>query len=144
MIGFSWFWVWVILAAALCIGEMFTATFYLLPFGLGAIAAVIANALGADLLMQWLLFAAVSVVALIFLRPLARKLTRKESPKTGVERLIGMTGEVIEGTAPAGESRARVDREVWNIALRDSSAPAPGSRVRVLAIDGTHLIVELV
>ncbi len=88
------------------------------------------------------------VVALIALRPVARRVTRKSlDTKTGVDRLVGAVGEVIEGHAPAGLIRVRVEREEWNAVLEDSredaSLLAIGSRIKVVAIDGTRLVVNL-
>jgi membrane protein implicated in regulation of membrane protease activity len=142
---FVWFWIWIVLAAALYVGEMLTTTFFLLPFGVGATVALIANLFGAELWLQWVLFIVVSVIALIALRPLARRLTAKaEQVKSGVDRLIGMTGLIIEGNTPSGENRARIAREVWNVATETGERLAIDTPVRVLRVDGVHLIVERV
>jgi membrane protein implicated in regulation of membrane protease activity len=139
----TWFWIWLILAAALYVGEMLTTTFFLLPFGIGATLALVANLLGLELWLQWVIFVVVSILALVLLRPFAKRLTAKAGQlKSGVDRLIGMTGHIIEGNAPSGENRARVDREVWNVATEAGGQLAVGTPVRVLRVDGVHLIVE--
>jgi membrane protein implicated in regulation of membrane protease activity len=138
-----WFWIWIVLAVVLYIGEMLTMTLSLLPFGIGATAALIANFLGAELWLQWVLFVVFSVIALILLRPLAKRLTANaEQTKSGVDRLIGMTGRIIEGNAPSGENRARIAREVWNVATETGEHLAVDTSVKVLRVDGVHLIVE--
>jgi membrane protein implicated in regulation of membrane protease activity len=138
-----WFWVWLLLAALLFVGEMLTTTLFLLPFAIGASAALAAQVLGGALWLQWLLFVVVAVGALFALRPLARKLTAHSKKQvSGVDRLIGKTGEIIEGNAPSGESRARVEREIWNVNILNGPKPAVGTTVKVLAVNGTHLIVE--
>jgi membrane protein implicated in regulation of membrane protease activity len=131
------------LAAALYVGEMLTATFFLLPFGIGATFALAANLLGLDLAFQWILFVAASIVALVVLRPLVKRLTANaEQTKSGVDRLIGMTGHIIEGNAPSGENRARVAREVWNVSTEAGDRLAVDTPVKVLRVDGVHLVVE--
>jgi membrane protein implicated in regulation of membrane protease activity len=138
-----WFWIWLVLAAVLYVGEMLTTTLFLLPFGIGATAAFVSNVLGAELWLQWVVFILVSIITLIALRPLAKRLTaRAEQTKSGVDRLIGMTGHIIEGNAPAGEMRARIDREVWNVATETGAQLAKDIPVKVLRVDGVHLIVE--
>jgi membrane protein implicated in regulation of membrane protease activity len=138
-----WSWIWLGLAALLYVGEMLTVTFFLLPFAIGATVAAIAAFLGAELWLQWVLMVAVSVVALLVVRPVAKKLTAKAAPeKSGVDRLIGMTGHIIEGKSLAGEERARVDREVWNVTTEDDTQLAPDTKIKVLKVDGAHLIVE--
>jgi membrane protein implicated in regulation of membrane protease activity len=138
-----WFWIWIVLAAVLYVGEMLTATFFLLPFGVGATAALVASLLGIELWLQWIVFIVVSVIVLIALRPLARRLTAKaEQTKSGVDRLIGVTGLITEGNAPSGEMRARIDREVWNVATETGKHLTIDTPVKVLRVDGVHLIVE--
>ena len=141
MEALPWFWIWVLLAAVLCIGEMFTLSFFLLPFAVGAAVTAIANVLGANVIVQWVIFVVVSVVALVALRPVARRITKPTNIRSGVERLIGSVGEVIEGQAPEGLIRIRVEREEWNASFEDGCRPDIGSKVKVIGVDGTRLIV---
>ncbi|MDR3308203.1 MAG: NfeD family protein [Coriobacteriales bacterium] len=143
MEALPWFWIWVVLTAALCVGEMFTGSFFMLPFAVGAAVAAVANALGAPLPIQWVLFIVISLIALFLLRPFAKKVTIETAKKSGVDRLVGSIGVVIRGDAPEGEARARVDREEWNVLTEDGSVPQVNTRVRVMGVDGTHLIVRV-
>ncbi len=61
---------------------------------------------------------------------------------TGVERLVGAEGVVIEALEPRGQ--VRVQAEVWTATLATGGTqPVPvGTRVRVLAIRGLSLVVE--
>jgi membrane-bound serine protease (ClpP class) len=58
--------------------------------------------------------------------------------QTGVEHLVGATGEVTERLAPSGH--VRVLGELWE--ARSSPELPPGSRVRVVAVHGLVLEVE--
>ena len=62
----------------------------------------------------------------------------REKVQTGVENLVGATGEVTEALAPSG--KVRVLGELWQ--ARSSSELPRGSRVRVVAVDGLMLEVE--
>ena len=55
---------------------------------------------------------------------------RREKVQTGVENLVGATGEVTEPLAPSGQ--IRVLGELWE--ARSSSELPRGSRVRVVAV----------
>ena len=57
---------------------------------------------------------------------------------TGVENLIGATGEVTKALAPVGQ--IRVLGELWE--ARASFDVPPGTSVRVVAVDGLVLTVE--
>ena len=145
MSGLPWVWIWLVLAALLYVGEMLTATFFLLPFGLGATVALIAAFFGAPLWFQWLLFVVVAVLGLVFLRPFFKRLTSKaEKTKAGVDRLIGMTGLIVEGNAPSGANRARIDRELWNVSTERGEQLPLNTSIRVLRVEGTYLIVEVI
>jgi membrane-bound serine protease (ClpP class) len=65
---------------------------------------------------------------------------RREKVRTGVENLLGATGEVTEPLAPSG--KVRVLGELWQ--ARSSAELARGARVRVVAVDGLMLEVETV
>jgi membrane-bound serine protease (ClpP class) len=66
-----------------------------------------------------------------------RRMRRKKA-QTGVESLVGSTGEVTERLTPSGQ--IRVLGELWQ--ARSSSELHPGSRVRVVAVHGLTLEVE--
>ena len=91
----SWFWFWVILAAFLIIGEIFTSGFFLLPFGVGAAVSVLAAWFGLGPIGQWIVFLAVSIPSLFLLKRFAKRVTQKgESIQVASDRAIGKTAPV--------------------------------------------------
>ena len=143
MEAIPWFWVWIILAALLFIGEMLSLSFFMLPFAVGAVLAAIFNVLEFDLVWQIIVFIVTSIVSLIALRPLARRLTRGGSDaKVGAERLVGMQGVVVEGQSQAGGFRVLVDREPWNASADDNAQLEIGTDIEVLAVNSNSLIVK--
>jgi membrane-bound serine protease (ClpP class) len=63
---------------------------------------------------------------------------RRYRVRTGVEGLIGSTGEVIETCDPRG--RIRLRGEIWH--ARCASRAEVGERVNVTGVDGLTLEVE--
>jgi membrane-bound serine protease (ClpP class) len=63
---------------------------------------------------------------------------KRQKVQTGVEHLVGATGEVTERLAPSGH--IRVLGELWE--AHSSTELPPGSRVRVVAVHGLKLEVE--
>jgi membrane-bound serine protease (ClpP class) len=63
---------------------------------------------------------------------------RRYRVRTGVEGLIGATGEVIETCDPRG--RVRLRGEIWH--ARCASPAQVGERVTVTGVDGLTLQVE--
>ncbi|MDZ4181142.1 MAG: NfeD family protein [Coriobacteriia bacterium] len=139
-----WFWIWVVLAAFLLVAEIFTAGFFMLPFGIGAACSAVLAALDVPLVWQWVTFIAVSAVCFVLLRRFADRITREQPVRTGVDRLIGKTGSVIEDLTPDSPlGQVRIDREIWRADAPDTPDVIPvGARVRVDRVEGTHLIVH--
>lgn len=138
-----WVWVWAVLAAVLIIGEMFTAGFFLLPFGIGAVVAAVLAFLDLAIGWQWLAFLGVSVIMLLSLRGFADRVTHEPPEKVGVDRLIGKPGVVIESVEPGdGGGRVRIEREEWRADAAGTSTLAVGTRVVVERVVGTHLVVR--
>lgn len=138
-----WFWMWVGLAAFLMVAEIFTAGFFMLPLGLGAAVAAIANFAGLALMWQWVVFLGVSTVAFVSLRRFAERITHEPPVKTGVDRLIGKVGIVVEELTPntcAGQ--VRIEREEWRADAPGCPHIPQGARVVVEGVEGTHLVVR--
>lgn len=138
-----WFWVWVLLAAILIVGEIFTAGFFLLPFGIGAATAALLEFLGMSVGWQWVAFVVVSAAMLVLLRRYGDRLTHEPPIRTGVDRLVGKSGTVIEDIVPDSPlGMVRIEREEWRADGASHGRLAVGTRVVVERVDGTHLIVR--
>ncbi len=138
-----WFWVWVALSAILLVAEIFTAGFFMLPFGIGAAAAALLEFLGVSVGWQWVTFVVVSTVSLVLLRRFSDKVTHEPPVKMGVDRLIGMSGVVIEELTPhSAKGKVRVDREEWRADSCKEALVPIGTVVTVTAVEGTHLMVD--
>ena len=141
----TWFWFWVILAAFLIIGEIFTLGFFLLPFGVGAAAAALSSWLGANVVGQWIIFLLVSIPALLLVKRFADRVTRHREPlQVASDRFVGKTGIVLEAIHPhGGMGRIRVGLEEWRAQPEIPAEIPEGTVVDVVRVEGTHLIVRL-
>ena len=139
-----WVWIWVVLAAAFTIAEIFTAGFFLLPFGIGAAVAGAMAYFGIALGWQWAGFLIVSIALLLSLRRFADRVTHEPPERMGADRLIGKRGVVIEGIEPGdGAGRVRIEREEWRADSLGLEPIQAGEHVIVDRIVGTHLVVHL-
>ena len=137
------FWIWIVLAAAFIIGEIFTAGFYLFPFAVGTGVAGLLTLLGLPSWLQWLAFVVVSGGLVVFSRRLAEKLTKEPPERVNADRLIGHVGVVIEAINPVTDAgRVRVKKDEWRATSTDDSAIEENARVRVVKVEGAHLVVE--
>jgi membrane protein implicated in regulation of membrane protease activity len=136
---------WIVLAIALAIGEAFTVTFLLIMFSAGALAAAGAAALGADMLVQVIVFALVSGLSMAAIRPIivrhARPALETGDTPIGVEALEGAHGTVLE-EVDADRGMIKIDGEMWQARSFDGNEKyLPGERVRVLRVRGATAIV---
>ena len=135
--------VWAVLIVAFCILEGVTAQLVSIWFVFGSVAALIAQLLGASLLIQVIVFIAVSIVALLITRPIVKKKLNTKTEKTNADRCIGMQGvvtEVIDNLAPTGQ--VKVDGKVWTARSSTGENIPEDTVVTVEKIDGVKLIVK--
>ena len=140
-------WVlWVIAAGVFGIGEMMTTSFFLAPFALGAALAALVDAIGGSGLGAWVTFVAVSLLALLFIRPIAKAhLKMPPQIRTGAAALVGKHAIVLERIANReGAGCVKIDGEVWTArAYDDDQVIEQGAQVQVVEIRGaTALVAE--
>lgn len=136
----------LVLGIALMIGEVFTAGIGVL--GIGGVAAFITGAYfliegtGADIdisvSLPLIIGMAATTAFLIFGVIAAAMRSRRLTPVTEAEQIIGSIGQVIAWQDSTGQ--VRVLGEVWN--ARASQPIQAGSTVRVVGREGLTLIVE--
>ena len=139
------FWIWVAIAAVFTVAEIFTAGFFLFPFAVGAGVAALINFLGLPLWLQWVCFLGLSGALVAASRRLADRFSHEPPEKVGVDRLIGQTGLVIEPIDQITDSgRVRIKKDVWRAESADESRIEINEKIRVVRVEGAHLVVEKV
>ncbi len=135
---------WVVAALLLFIIELFTAGFAVICLAIGAGGGAIAAASDLSLEMQLLIFAIVSLVALLCVRPvLKRTFYKKEEIATNVNAMIGKRGIVCEDIDANGISgRVVIDGVDWRAVSATGEPIAKGTKVEITAIDSIILTVK--
>ena len=113
-------------------------------FAGGALLALIAAALHLPIMLQVVLFFAVSMVMLIFTRPIAVRYFNRERVKTNAESLVGRQAIVIsEVDNLQGIGQVTVGGQEWSArSIDDKVKLSVGTVVDVMAIDGVKLMVK--
>jgi membrane protein implicated in regulation of membrane protease activity len=108
----------------------------------GAAVAALAAAFGADSWVTFLVFAAVSLLMLLVVRPYARRQIRQPAAvRTGVDALVGADALVLE-RVDGRDGRIKLGGEIWSARAYDgSSSFEQGDTVQVLLIDGATALV---
>ena len=139
-------WVyWVVAALVLFIVEMFTSGFAVICLAIGALGGAAASLLDWSLEIQLLVFAVVSFVALIAVRPILKRLffSKGEKVQTNVDAIIGKRGVVcVEIEADDDNGRVMLDGLDWR-AKSENNEPLPvGTKVEVVERDSVILTVK--
>ena len=134
---------WLIAAVLLGIGELLTpGLFFLGPVALAAAGAAIAAGIGAGIILELIVFIAVSLASLGFLRPIARRHIRMPAlTRTGTAALVGTKALVLQ-RVDANGGRVRIGGEEWSArAFFEEQTLEPGARVEVAKIEGATALV---
>ena len=136
--------IWLGLFILLLVIEIITVGLTTIWFAAGALAALAANVLGANLIIQIIIFLAVSVVLLIFTRPWAEKHLNRKRVRTNYEREIGKVIRITEKVDNLDQTgKSVVDGQEWTVRSRnDRDIFEAGALARVVAVSGVKLIVE--
>lgn len=141
--SYAWI-VWLVIGALFAAGEVLTTGFFLLWFGIGALAAALVALLGiSSLTAQVFVFLIVSILLLIASRTIFDRFINRSSLKTGIDTIIGQVGTVVEPSQGARqESAVRVYGSVWTAIPLEGEAPLQiGESVCVEHIEGNTIYV---
>ena len=143
-------WTWIILGLVLLVAEMLTpGGFYLLFFGASAVVVgllQLAGIAGPDW-VQWLLFSALSVASVAFLRkPLVAKFSAhgigSGLPTVDTDTLVGEVAMAAEEIAAGATGRVDLRGSTWRACNRGPDAIVPGQRCVVERVEGLRLDVH--
>lgn len=137
--------IWLIAAIILVILEIATAGFGVICFAIGAGFAALAAGLGANVTWQIVIFAIVSLLTFIFLRPIVMRFLDKRSKdvKTNADALVGRKGivsERIDATQHTG--RVAIDGDDWKAVSENGEVIEKGVQVEIVKLDSIIVTVK--
>ena len=134
---------WLICFIGLLAVEFMTQALTTIWFCAGAIVAMIVSFIGAPFWLQLILFVAVSLVVLLFYRPLAIKYVNSKRIRTNVDELVGKDARVCERIDNnAGKGRVILNGVDWAARSLDGYVIEEQEMVTVREIQGVKAIVE--
>jgi len=136
-------WIWMIIAAFFVLGEIFTAGFFLLWFGIGAAVAGLLAIFGLSFGWQLGAFVVVSGVLFVVSRRFAERFSKKQPAGIGADRFVGLSGIVLEEIDnDKNTGRVRLKKEEWRADSETGEVIPAGKKVKVTRMDGTHIVVK--
>jgi membrane protein implicated in regulation of membrane protease activity len=135
--------IWLVAALALAGAEALTGDLFLLMLSGGALSAAGAAALfGGPVWVDGAVFATVSILLLVLVRPtLRRRFTAGTGLPEPMRALEGKNALVLDRVA-RHEGQVKLEGEVWTARpLYDDDVYEPGDHVTVMRIDGATAVV---
>ncbi|KAA0931484.1 MULTISPECIES: NfeD family protein [Streptomyces] len=137
----AWVW-WLIGAAGLGIPLVVTAMPEFGMLAVGAVAGAVTAGIGGGVVLQVVVFTAVSVALIAVVRPVAaRHRARGPQLATGIDALRGKQAVVLERVDGSG-GRIKLAGEIWSARSLDTGrAYEVGQEVDVVDIEGATAII---
>ena len=135
--------VWIGIAIIFAIAEGATMGLVTIWFTVGAGVAAVAAAFDLPMIVQLVIFIVVSLVLLIFTRPILKKKLKIGKEKNIIEQYVGETGLVIDEIKPYNQGRIKLKSLEWAaVGNKPEIGYEKGKEVKVVRIEGVKAIVE--
>jgi len=143
--GFETWQVWLGLAVALGVLELFSLDLVLLMLAAGAVVGMITAIVGLDVWLQVLAAVGASVAALGLVRPsVVKRLHSGPTLVLGHDALVGRHGVVVEQVSSQG-GQVLIGGEIWTARPYDDDLVIEtGATVDIFAIKGATALVHKV
>lgn len=141
----EYYQIWLIAAIVLVILEIFTSGFGVICFAVGAVFSALGAYFELNLIWQLVIFAAASMLAFIFIRPVVLRVLEKKSKevKTNADALIGKVATVSETIdSEKNTGRVAVDGDDWKAVSQDGNTINKGEKVEIVSRDSIILTVK--
>ena len=136
--------IWLAALVILLLAEALTLGLTTIWFAGGALIALIAALVGANVWVQLGIFLAVSLLLLIFTRPAALRYMNKSTLKTNVDSLtgeVGVVSERIDNLEATG--KVKLNDVLWTARSEDGNVIEEGAVVEISRVEGVKLIVKM-
>ncbi len=133
---------WVLIAILCGAVEIFSSGFWFLWLAIAALLVAGAAAAGilTGLPAQLLVFSIITLVLIVFTRPLLMKTVKSNDTVSNVKALIGQQGMALSPISPMSFGQVKVNGEIWTATSKEYIEE--NIRVVVIGIDGVKLVVD--
>lgn len=134
--------IWIILAVVFLAAELVTVAMVSLWFMIGALAALLAAAVGASMWLQILVFLLVSVACFALLYPRLKTFVGRSRQPTNADMVLGKTCIVTQRIDNIADTGAvSIGGKTWSARTKNGEIVEKDSLVRAEDIQGVKLIV---
>lgn len=143
----QWMWaVWLGVLLLAIVIEIMTEELVAVWFIGGSVAAIIMSVIAMETIPWWaelIVFAAVSLILLATVRPLAKKYLTRDQIDSNADTLVGRKGVMSKEATDLEYGEVKINGVIWTaIVPNGMNRIETGTKVEVLAIEGNKLIVK--
>ena len=133
---------WLVVAIACLIVELFSGGFFIICFAIGAAFAALAAAFG-GIYIQLAAFVVFTAAAVFLVRPFALRYLHfnSKSRPSNADALLGRIGTVSQAIEQGGFGRVAIDGDDWKAQASDGETIEAGARVQVVGRESIILTV---
>lgn len=134
---------WIIVAVVCGVVEAISLGITSIWFVLGAVVALVLASFDVPFIVQVVVFLVVSIVLLIYTRPIATKYLKLGKEKTNVDAIVGQSGLVVEKIDNVlGKGQVKIGGQIWSAKSEDGEDIPRDVEVLVLDVKGVRVIVK--
>lgn len=138
-------WVYAIIWGAIfltcIIIEVNTTDLTCIWFCISSLVSLFLAIFKANIYVQLIVFAVLTIVLIIATRPLVKKLAQRETIHTNADKVLDMVG-IVTKIIPAGEiGEVKVNSELWRAISIEAEDIGIGEKVIIKSITGNKLLV---
>ncbi|MCI8733780.1 MAG: NfeD family protein [Clostridia bacterium] len=136
-------WIWLAVTVIAIVVEIITPELVSLWFAIGGIVGIAFSFIpGLPWWGEIIIFAVLSMILLLSLRPVLSKYLKRKSLATNVDRLIGQDIRMITQADFDNLGTAKIGDVVWSVKSENQSSLLADEIVRIVAVDGNKLIAR--
>lgn len=138
-------WIWcAVMLLSLIIEFVTVGNLISIWFSIGGFAALLCALLGANQIVQIIVFAVISILCILAFRPIMTNYFRGNIVATNSDRIIGQHVRLSEAITEENWGKLSYNGTQWS-AISYNNAPIPsGVMVTVLAIEGAKVVVKAI
>ncbi|HAK57407.1 MAG TPA: NfeD family protein [Lachnospiraceae bacterium] len=135
--------IWLAVIIVTLVVEVITQGLTTIWFSIGAAVAAVTTVWNLNVWLQIIIFAAVSLIVMLLVRPMAKKMLMDRITPTNMDMLLKEQALVIENIDnDAGTGKVKVRDIEWTARTESGERIEAGEMVEIQRIDGVKLIVK--
>ena len=136
-------WIWLAVTVIAIVVELVTPELVSLWFAIGGIVGIVFSFIpGLPWWGEVIIFALVSMVLLLSLRPVLKKYFKQKRIATNTDRVIGKEVRMLTQADFDNLGSAKIGAIVWSVKSENETSLLENEIVQIVAVDGNKLIAR--